>query len=265
MRFALTTLVICLVATALADDSMIALSNGAKTTKVASFSQYTKRRANALTIGSDGAFYAGGSGTVIKYDMRGKMLWKVIVGKAGDEITALAADSSGVYVACTQDYIGKNKLPLVAKIDSNGRLAWKVKLDRYRSADYIVSDNTGACYVSGNTKNGDLFAARLNGAAGAVLWQVTIKPPEISDEEAGEADADENFYALFALKKGRLVLTYPFQAKSRHTFFELDLASGKLLGRTTRVWNGEVNLPWRAKGPNGKEYEIRNTGRFAVG
>ncbi|QQG49970.1 MAG: hypothetical protein HZB70_00035 [Candidatus Berkelbacteria bacterium] len=261
MRQLLSLFVVSVWATSVvrADESTIAVMVNGRPTKLASFSAYTSRRASALAVESGGAFFAGGGGTVIKCDGQGKMIWKTVVGTAEDEITALKASLGGVYVACTRNYRGKDKFPVAFQLGKSGRIVWKAKLERFRDAEYVTDDGGGNCFVSGHTKSGELFVTHLD-AKGVAQWHKELKAPKISDDEAASADADENFYAFFAVKGGRLVLTYPFQADSKHTFYELDLRSGALLKSYTKVWNGAVNLPWSAKDGKGREYVIRDSG-----
>jgi hypothetical protein len=143
---------------------------------------------NAITgvAAAGSAVYVGGStdtgapglasfgawdGFIRKYDQNGNTLWTREVGTAGDDVVnAVAADSSGVYVAGVTDgtFPGATNAghedAFLQKYDTNGNLLWTQQFGTANQdvADGVAVDSTGV-YVAGST------AGSLDGTAAGML------------------------------------------------------------------------------------------------
>jgi hypothetical protein len=150
-------------------------------------------------------------GFIRKYDQSGKVLWTREVGTAGDDgINAVAADSTGVYIAGQTDgaFPGAKNAgyedAFLQKYAANGTLAWARQFGTADQdlANGVAVDSSGV-YVVGST------AGSLNGAAagmfdgfvrkyslsGALLWGNQFGTP-LNDEAYGVASDSTGAYVV---------------------------------------------------------------------
>lgn len=150
-------------------------------------------------------------GFIRKYDQNGNALWTRDVGTAGDDlVNAVAADSSGVYVAGVTDgaFPGATNAgyddAFLQKYDANGNLVWTQQFGTADQdlADGVAVDSSGV-YVVGST------AASLDGASagmwdgfvrkysftGTLLWSHQAGTP-LHDEAYGVATDSTGAYVV---------------------------------------------------------------------
>jgi hypothetical protein len=160
-------------------------------------------RATAIAVDATGVYVAGATegvlpgqtaagdsdGFVRKYSIDGAEIWTRQFGTAeSDEILAMAADASGIYVAGTTSAALDGQRAagsvdgFVRKYDVNGQLLWTRQFGTVDYDDVLgIAISSQAVFVAGNTKgalpgqvnagDSDVFVRKLdaNGAPGWVL------------------------------------------------------------------------------------------------
>lgn len=254
MKASLMTLILLVVGSAQASESMIAQILGNKPRKLASFSQYTKVAATALAIGKDSFFAAGDGLNVIKYNSKGRKLWHFKFGRAGQAVNAIATDEDGNLFVATSE-----KSPRIIKLDSNGKKLWQRSFTQLRTCIYVSPDQGGACFISGYDSSGACYVARLD-STGQIKWGRKVQEPS---PQAGDYENDDGYtYGYLGLQGQKLLLVFPFQKKDG--ILELNPTDGSVQRQYYGKWHLSCD-PFTAVDSQGRRFQIWNTGRFAVG
>jgi hypothetical protein len=154
-------------------------------------------------------------GFVAKLDSTGTLVWNTFLGSSGtDQCQAVAADVSGSVYAVGYSSatwgspvraFGGNSAAFVAKLDSNGNLAWNTFLSSVRdvSARAVAVDMSGNVYVAGQSNEtwgspvrafsglNDAFAAKVD-SNGNLTWNTFLGGSEQSDSTGVAVDGSGN-------------------------------------------------------------------------
>jgi Concanavalin A-like lectin/glucanases superfamily/IPT/TIG domain/Abnormal spindle-like microcephaly-assoc'd, ASPM-SPD-2-Hydin len=159
-----------------------------------SFSHAVVDTAGDLVIGGSTGVGSGNNDVIVMKlaASTGTEVWRRVIGGTAsqtDNINNLITDGSTFYLAGAIRNVTSNRAGMVARINSDGALAWTYTKDGTASNGTDRFQNVrlfnGAVYAAGNANNStnDVMVSRINASSGAEQWSVNYDGPTANTDD----------------------------------------------------------------------------------